>query len=78
MSDPNRSPKLRAWYLDRAAFVYVRQSSPQQVLDHRESTDRQYALADRAVALGWPRDRVATIDDEGARGFGLDHGERGS
>jgi len=34
------------------------------VLDHRESTDRQYALADRAVALGWPRDRVTTIDDD--------------
>jgi DNA invertase Pin-like site-specific DNA recombinase len=64
MSNPARSPKLRPWHLDRTAFVYVRQSTPQQVLDHRESTDRQYALADRAVALGWPRDRVATIDDD--------------
>ncbi|QDV32940.1 recombinase family protein [Tautonia plasticadhaerens] len=64
MSDATRSPKLRPWHLDRAAFVYVRQSTPQQVLDHRESTDRQYALADRAVALGWPRDRVTTIDDD--------------
>lgn len=64
MSDTNRSPKLRPWHLDRAAFVYVRQSTPQQVLDHRESTDRQYALADRAVALGWTRDRATTIDDD--------------
>src|SRR5208283_3233467 len=47
-----------------AANVYVRQSTPQQVLDHKESTVRQYALADRAVALGWPRDRVVTIDDD--------------
>ena len=51
---PLRSPKLRPWHLDRVAIVYVRQSTPQQVLDHKESTARQYALADRAVALGWP------------------------
>src|SRR6186713_2346164 len=64
MSEPLRSPKLRPWHLDRVAFVYVRQSTPQQVLDHKESTARQYALADRAVALGWARDRVTTIDDD--------------
>ncbi len=64
MNDPTRSPKLRGWHLDRAALVYVRQSTPQQVLDHRESTDRQYALAERAVALGWTRDSVTTIDDD--------------
>jgi DNA invertase Pin-like site-specific DNA recombinase len=64
MSDPTRSPKLRPWHLDRAAFVYVRQSTPQQVSDHQESTARQYALADRAVALGWTADRVTTIDDD--------------
>jgi DNA invertase Pin-like site-specific DNA recombinase len=64
MSEPLHSPKLRPWHLDRVAIVYVRQSTPQQVLDHRESTARQYALADRAVALGWARDRVTTIDDD--------------
>jgi DNA invertase Pin-like site-specific DNA recombinase len=64
MTDPLRSPKLRAWHLDRSAFVYVRQSTPQQVIDHQESTARQYALADRAVALGWTRDRITTIDDD--------------
>ena len=64
MSELLRSTKLRPWHLDRVAVVYVRQSTPQQVLDHKESTARQYALADRAVALGWPRDRVATIDDD--------------
>lgn len=64
MSEPLRSHKLRPWHLDRVAVVYVRQSTPQQVLDHRESTARQYALADRAVALGWTRDRVTTIDDD--------------
>ena len=64
MSEAIHSPKLRAWHLDRTAIVYVRQSTPQQVLDHQESTARQYALADRAVALGWQRERVVTIDDD--------------
>lgn len=64
MTEPLRSPKLRPWHLDRVAVVYVRQSTPQQVTDHKESTARQYALADRAVALGWARDRVTTIDDD--------------
>jgi DNA invertase Pin-like site-specific DNA recombinase len=58
------TPKLRPWHLDRAAIVYVRQSTPQQVLDHQESTARQYALADRAVALGWLRPQVQVIDDD--------------
>jgi DNA invertase Pin-like site-specific DNA recombinase len=58
------SPKVQPWHLDRNAIVYVRQSTPQQVLDHRESTARQYALADRAVALGWIRSEVITIDDD--------------
>ncbi|HMB06998.1 MAG TPA: recombinase family protein, partial [Isosphaeraceae bacterium] len=67
----------------------VRQSTPQQVAENRESTDRQYALAQRAVELGWPPDRILVIDDdqgksgttaEGRPGFqrllaevGLDH-----
>ena len=50
--------------MERTAIVYVRQSTPQQVADHQESTARQYALADRAVALGWPRPLVCVIDDD--------------
>jgi DNA invertase Pin-like site-specific DNA recombinase len=64
VSETLRSPKLRPCHLDRLAVVYVRQSTPQQVLDHQESTARQYALVDRAVALGWTRDRVRVIDDD--------------
>jgi DNA invertase Pin-like site-specific DNA recombinase len=63
-TDPPSSPKLRPWHLDRAAIVYIRQSTPQQVLDHQESTARQYALADRAAALGWSRSQVQVIDDD--------------
>jgi len=58
------SPKLQPWHWDRQAIVYVRQSSPQQVQENRESTARQYALVDRAVALGWSRDQIEVIDDD--------------
>ena len=58
------SAKVQSWHLDRLAFVYVRQSSPQQVLEHRESRLRQYALVDYAIALGWPKDRVQVIDED--------------
>jgi len=58
------SSKVSAAHLDKLALVYVRQSTTQQVLEHRESTARQYAFADRAVELGWPRDRVVIIDDD--------------
>jgi hypothetical protein len=59
-----RSTKIRERHLDRLAIVYVRQSSPQQVLEHKESRERQYALADTAVALGWAKDRVSIIDED--------------
>jgi DNA invertase Pin-like site-specific DNA recombinase len=58
------SPKLQDHHLWRQAMVYVRQSHPQQVVEHGESTARQYALVERAVALGWARDRVLVIDDD--------------
>jgi len=56
--------KLKDCHLARQAIVYVRQSSPRQVAEHRESTARQYALAERAAKLGWPADRVTVIDDD--------------
>jgi DNA invertase Pin-like site-specific DNA recombinase len=56
--------KIGPEHRDRAAVVYVRQSSRQQVLEHGESTRLQYALADRAVALGWARSRVTVIDED--------------
>jgi DNA invertase Pin-like site-specific DNA recombinase len=56
--------KIHPGHLDRAAIVYVRQSSRQQVLEHTESTRLQYALAERAVALGWARSQVTVIDDD--------------
>src|SRR3954452_13865204 len=68
-----RSAKIQDRHLARLAIVYVRQSSPQQVLEHRESRERQYALADQASALGWPKDRVLVIDeDQGQSGRSAD------
>jgi DNA invertase Pin-like site-specific DNA recombinase len=58
------SAKIQLAHWERLAVVYVRQSSPKQVLENRESTARQYAFADQAVAFGWPRDRVLVIDDD--------------
>ena len=58
------STKLQTCHLSKRAIVYVRQSTPQQIIDHRESTERQYALVDRAVAMGWPREQVIVIDDD--------------
>ncbi len=55
--------------LDRDAYLYVRQSTLRQVLENTESTQRQYALRERAIALGWPIERVQVIDcDQGQSG----------
>jgi DNA invertase Pin-like site-specific DNA recombinase len=61
---PLRSAKIQAEHLEKLAIVYVRQSSPQQVLENRESTARQYALAQYAEFLGWPAERVLVIDED--------------
>ena len=60
----HRSDKITDGHWQRLAIVYVRQSTQRQVLEHRESTARQYALADRAVALGWPAAAVVVIDED--------------
>lgn len=89
LSTSGSSRKIQRYHQERLAIVYVRQSSPQQVLDNRESTARQYALVDQAVQLGWLPHQVEVIDDdqatsgstaEGRHGFhrllaevGLDH-----
>ena len=58
------SPKIRDRHRDRLAVVYVRQSSPHQVLENRESRERQYGLAMLAQQFGWPADRVLVIDED--------------
>ncbi len=61
--------KVTASHLRRDAYLYVRQSTVRQVFENTESTQRQYALRERAVALGWPIERVIVIDsDQGQSG----------
>jgi DNA invertase Pin-like site-specific DNA recombinase len=70
MTDPS---KIKPSHTQRAAYVYIRQSSPGQVEHNRESTARQYALADRACQLGWAREQVVLIDEDlGLSGSGTD------
>lgn len=64
---PRKEGKVQARHLERLAVVYVRQSSPQQVHEHRESGRLQYDLRGRAAALGWPEDRVIVIDEDQGR-----------
>ncbi len=60
MYDTDR--KVTADHLRRGAYLYVRQSTLRQVFENTESTARQYALRDRAVALGWRTECVIVID----------------
>jgi hypothetical protein len=53
-----------AHHLARMACLYIRQSTLQQVFENRESTARQYALRERALALGWPEERIVVIDQD--------------
>jgi DNA invertase Pin-like site-specific DNA recombinase len=50
--------------LQRLACLYTRQSTVQQVVTNIESTARQYALRERALALGWPAERIVVIDQD--------------
>lgn len=77
---------------ERRAFVYIRQSTAMQVHEHIESKQRQYALVERAAALGWDRSKIEIVDEdqgksgattEGRTGFArlahaVGHGEAGA
>lgn len=83
------SRKIHDYHRERLAVVYVRQSSPRQVEEHRQSADLQYGLTRLAERYGWSKDRILVIDEdqghsgrtaEGRLGFqrliaevGLDH-----
>ena len=61
--------KVTGAHLARTAYLYVRQSTLRQVLTNTESTARQYALRQKAIALGWPAEAIVTIDtDQGQSG----------
>jgi DNA invertase Pin-like site-specific DNA recombinase len=69
MSVSDTNSKVSADHLRRDAYLYVRQSSLHQVMNNTESSRRQYDLRGRAIALGWPLERVIVIDiDQGMSG----------
>lgn len=71
-----RSELITNQHLTRKAIVYVRQSSPHQVLNNQESLELQYALKHRALELGWPKDHIIIIDsDLGQTGSAAEHRE---
>jgi len=70
------STKISELHQRKPAYIYVRQSTPGQVRHHRESTERQYALREKALALGWPQTAIRTLDRDlgvsGAKTAGRD------
>lgn len=70
-------PKILPAHLARRAYVYVRQSTLRQVLHNGESTERQYALAQRACQLGWSPTQVITIDEDQGQSGATAHNRAG-
>lgn len=60
----NPESKVTAEHLQRASYLYVRQSTLRQVEQNTESAQRQYALRRRAMVLGWPEERIVVIDED--------------
>lgn len=56
--------KIQPYHKEKIAYVYLRQSTMGQVRHHQESTERQYALKDRALELGWPSERIQILDGD--------------
>src|SRR3984893_2212886 len=73
----NAAERVSTEHLRRRAYLYVRQSTLRQVMENTTSTDRQYALRQRAVALGWASDQVVGIDEDLGRSGGTSEGREG-
>jgi len=58
------NPKIQEHHRSKPAYIYLRQSTPGQVLHHRESTERQYALREKARELGWSESLIRTLDQD--------------
>jgi DNA invertase Pin-like site-specific DNA recombinase len=56
------NPKITTQHLSKPAYIYIRQSTLAQVRHHQESTERQYALRDKALALGWSETAIRVLD----------------
>jgi DNA invertase Pin-like site-specific DNA recombinase len=56
------NPKIAEHHHSKPAHIYLRQSTPGQVRHHQESTERQYALREKALELGWKESLIRTLD----------------
>src|SRR6266852_4781789 len=54
--------KIQEHHRSKPAYIYLRQSTPSQVRHHQESTERQYALREKALELGWSESLIRTLD----------------
>jgi DNA invertase Pin-like site-specific DNA recombinase len=77
MINEHVAEKVTADHLRRSAYLYVRQSTLRQVMENTTSTDRQYGLRQRAVALGWSREQVVVIDEDLGRSGASSAGREG-
>ncbi len=77
MTAGRSTEKVTAEHLRRDAYLYVRQSTLRQVMENTTSTDRQYGLRQRAVALGWDLSQVIVIDDDLGRSGASTAGREG-
>lgn len=66
----DREVKIQPKHLERAAYVYVRQSSPRQVVENLESQRRQYERVDWAIAAGWGREQIVVVDEDQGKSGG--------
>ncbi len=67
----SHSQKIQSHHLNREALIYIRQSTIAQVRFNQESTQRQYALQEKALSFGWPEEKIRIIDgDLGISGSG--------
>lgn len=69
--------RIRPEHRERIAFVYARQSTPAQVVEHRSSTERQLGLTERASDLGWRQELVVLVDDDLGRSGKSTEGREG-
>jgi len=77
MISDRAAEKISADHMRRDAYLYVRQSTLRQVMENTTSTERQYALRQRAVALGWANDQVVVIDEDLGRSGASTEGREG-
>src|SRR3954452_12418872 len=56
------NPKIAEHHRSRPAYIYLLQSTPSQVRHHQESTERQYALREKALELGWSEPSIRILD----------------